>query len=275
MGLNTPILREGDHGPDVTRLQRQLSTAGHTTGIDGLFGPATESALRDYQHLQGLVADGIAGPKTWAMLGGKPLPATLKQADLIEAADTLDIDLAALMAVNEVESRGRGFIGRLPVVLFERHIMYRRLEHNGRNAAELAAAHPRLVNTSPGGYTGGTAENVRLNAARRIDDTSGAESASYGLFQIMGYHATRIGYDSVTAFADAMAQSEAHQLHAFIAFIQADKTLLKSLRAHKWAAFAKRYNGPAYARNDYDHKLAAAHRRHARHLDDAPEARPC
>ena len=64
------ILRPGSTGNDVTRLQAQLAAKGFPVGaIDGNFGPATEAALLNFQKSQGLVADGVAGPRTLTALG--------------------------------------------------------------------------------------------------------------------------------------------------------------------------------------------------------------
>ncbi len=38
-------------------------------GVDGVFGPATERALKRWQRAHGLTADGIAGPQTREALG--------------------------------------------------------------------------------------------------------------------------------------------------------------------------------------------------------------
>ena len=167
------------------------------------------------------------------------------------------------MAVNQVESRGEGFAanGR-PVILFERHVMFERLQANGLSEAEadaLAAKHPALVNRKAGGYIGGTAEHQRLAQAQQLHATAALESASWGLFQIMGYHWQRLGYFDAQHFADTMALSEAAQLDAFVSFIETDTALHKALKGRKWAEFAKRYNGPAYAKNLYDVKLARAY----------------
>jgi len=269
MGLSQKTLRHGDHGPAVEALQQALAAAGHSPGaVDGIFGPGTERALRQYQQAHDLVADGIAGPRTCASLGGADAPQALRQSDLARAADELQIELAAMLAVTEIEARGSGFNGSLPVVLFERHIMRRQLEEHGADAAGLAQKWPMLVNETPGGYRGGTQENVRLAAARHLHNLAGAESASYGLFQIMGFHATRLGWRDAAHFARDMARSEEHQLRAFVRFIQADEALAHALRHRNWTRFAARYNGPAYAQNDYDHKLAAAYRRHRRALTE-------
>ncbi|PGS46819.1 hypothetical protein COC46_20550 [Bacillus sp. AFS041924] len=36
--------------------------------MDGVFGILTEKAVKEFQHKNGLVVDGIVGPKTWAKL---------------------------------------------------------------------------------------------------------------------------------------------------------------------------------------------------------------
>src|SRR5690554_4118721 len=122
------LLRLGDRGPKVIDLQRLLNRRGFALVIDGDFGPKTERAVRDFQRQAGLVVDGIAGPKTFAVLRGGPKGGLLGEDDIIRAAQALGVEPAAIKAVNEVESRGRGFLpdGR-PVILFERHVMRRRL----------------------------------------------------------------------------------------------------------------------------------------------------
>ncbi|HEY6737978.1 MAG TPA: phosphodiester glycosidase family protein [Actinopolymorphaceae bacterium] len=64
-----PTLREGSSGLAVKRLQRALTAAlGRTVGIDGVFGPLTDAAVRDYQRTRELDVDGIVGPDTWGAL---------------------------------------------------------------------------------------------------------------------------------------------------------------------------------------------------------------
>src|SRR5947208_825536 len=65
-----PTLKQGAKGNAVQRLQRALTRAGHQVAADGDFGPGTDRAVRAFQAAQGLSADGIAGPATWAALGG-------------------------------------------------------------------------------------------------------------------------------------------------------------------------------------------------------------
>jgi peptidoglycan hydrolase-like protein with peptidoglycan-binding domain len=49
---------------DIRAMQRKLGVA-----ADGIFGPATERALKRWQRRHGLVADGIAGPQTRSAMG--------------------------------------------------------------------------------------------------------------------------------------------------------------------------------------------------------------
>ena len=65
-----PTLRRGDHNDYVLHWQKYLSLLGFYKGeIDGIFGPATEKAVKEWQSSAGLKPDGIIGPKSWAALG--------------------------------------------------------------------------------------------------------------------------------------------------------------------------------------------------------------
>jgi peptidoglycan hydrolase-like protein with peptidoglycan-binding domain len=64
-----PPLKKG--GPShlsaaVTTLQYLLRAHGYTLEPDGIFGPITDSAVRDFQAKHGLAVDGIVGPMTWS-----------------------------------------------------------------------------------------------------------------------------------------------------------------------------------------------------------------
>ena len=60
------ILRKGSRGSRVRELQKVLGL-----NPDGIFGPATEAAVRKFQQENKLKVDGLVGPKTWEILLNK------------------------------------------------------------------------------------------------------------------------------------------------------------------------------------------------------------
>jgi len=66
------ILRRRSAGEEVKILQRLLVNQGYVLDIDGDFGQATETSVRDYQIKRNLDNDGIVGPETWAALNLPP-----------------------------------------------------------------------------------------------------------------------------------------------------------------------------------------------------------
>jgi len=88
------------------------------------------------------------------------------------------------------------------------------------------------------------------------------ESASWGLFQVMGYQWKPLGYPDVRRYTRLMDDNEGNQLRAFTRSVQVND-LTKYLKGHQWASFASRYNGPGYKTNRYDEKLERAYRRYA------------
>lgn len=60
-------------GEDVRSAQLALIRAGRLRAEpDGVFGPLTRDAVLEFQRREGLAADGIIGPATWARLTGQP-----------------------------------------------------------------------------------------------------------------------------------------------------------------------------------------------------------
>jgi hypothetical protein len=194
----------------------------------------------------------------------KPL---LILADFELAAATLRVPVAAIRAFAEVESRGAGFLmDDRPVILFERHVFRRQLIAQGTNLAtvtDLEQARPDICNKTPGGYGSKTAEWDRLAEAIKINRVAALESASFGMFQIMGFNWKRCGYASVQDLVNAMFKSSAAHLNSFVRFIQSDAKLLKALQAQDWPTCARLYNGANYAINSYDTKLAEAFARYS------------
>ncbi|MET8836036.1 L,D-transpeptidase family protein [Micromonospora sp. NPDC004540] len=70
-----PTLRQGSRGSAVTTLQKRLTALRYDVGgVDGIFGPSTHHAVVAFQKVNGLVRDGIVGPRTWAALDRPVVP---------------------------------------------------------------------------------------------------------------------------------------------------------------------------------------------------------
>jgi N-acetylmuramoyl-L-alanine amidase len=64
-------LSRGDRGKEVLDVQTRLRGQGYQLGregVDGFFGPGTELAVRTFQQVRGLLADGVVGANTWREL---------------------------------------------------------------------------------------------------------------------------------------------------------------------------------------------------------------
>ena len=63
-------------GVDSTNCQtwqRQMANRGWSIGVDGCFGPQSESVCRQFQAEKGLSVDGLVGPNTWAVSWTAPV----------------------------------------------------------------------------------------------------------------------------------------------------------------------------------------------------------
>ncbi len=63
-----PVIRQGNRGVYVRYLQQKLLSKLYPVTVDGIFGPNTESAVKEFQSESGLTSDGIVGRLTWAAI---------------------------------------------------------------------------------------------------------------------------------------------------------------------------------------------------------------
>ena len=185
--------------------------------------------------------------------------------DYAAAATALDLDVATIKAVADVESPGSAFdtLGR-PRILFERHYFHR------LTGGRYDRLHTRISAKASGGYGKFSAQYGKLEEAYALDSDAALSSASWGRFQIMGSNFRAAGFTSVRQFVQALSRSEAAHLKAFVSFVASDKVMIAALRRHDWAAFAKSYNGKGYRQNLYDDKLKSAYEKFAQPASSAP-----
>lgn len=187
--------------------------------------------------------------------------------EIIEAARSVGpqhaIAPAVLLAVAIVETNAVAFAAvadrREPLVRFEGHYFDRLLPGDARKRARAAGlAHPRA----------GAVRNPASQAARwallaraaQIDEAAAYASTSWGLGQVMGAHWQALGYADPLALAAAARRSAEGQFELAARFLKLGG-LHALLERGDQRGFARRYNGPGFARNRYDEKIAAAHAR--------------
>jgi peptidoglycan hydrolase-like protein with peptidoglycan-binding domain len=68
MAATWPTTTTGSKGEDVRTVQHLLAVHGHPVAVDGVFGPATASAVKAFQSSQGLTANGVVDDRTWKEL---------------------------------------------------------------------------------------------------------------------------------------------------------------------------------------------------------------
>lgn len=179
-------------------------------------------------------------------------------------ASTIGLDLASVLAVAQVESGGRtGFQpnGEL-TVLFEAHLFYAELRRAGLNVTALQQKYPNLISPvwNRALYKGGDGENARLKLALTIHP-SAARCASYGMFQILGSNCVSCGFPTAEKFVAYLKTGQIAHVATFLKFVSASPARLRALQQKDWATFARLYNGPAYAQNKYDVKIAQAYQK--------------
>ena len=98
--------QRGSTGAAVKQIQTKLKNWGYYSGgVDGVYGSATEAAVRAFQRKNGLTADGKAGPQTLKALG---------IADA-SASGSAGGDTALLARLISAEARGEPYAGQVAV----------------------------------------------------------------------------------------------------------------------------------------------------------------
>lgn len=274
--MNTVKYRSS--GNEVQFLAEILEKLGYKVKVSTFFGNDIDAAVKDFQRNNNLVVDGIVGLKTWLKLYEKENQIVelndkhLSEIDLVDFASQFNVELAAVKAVNQVESSGKGFlvIGK-PRILFEGHVFWRELKKRNINPNDFLSPENQDIlyeKWTKKYYVGGAGEYTRLEKAAAISDSSDVKdsaycSASWGAFQIMGYHYKNLGYNTISHFVELMNDHEREHLIAFGKFISvasvSGKKLIDWLKEKNWENFALGYNGSGFKKNKYDEKLNAAY----------------
>jgi hypothetical protein len=93
-----------------------------------------------------------------------------------------------------------------------------------------------------------------LAAAISWDRAAALQSTSWGIGQVLGQNFAMVGFADVEAMVTAMSASEDDQLTAVGNLVLASG-LSQPLSTHDWKTFARGYNGPSFAKNNYHGRL--------------------
>ena len=254
------MLRRGSHGPNVRAWQQFLILKGHLppNSDDGIYGPQTERGTASYQRDSGFPIgqiDGIAGPLTLGAAHADGFNGRAEPPDLVrKTAEGLGIDPDLMRAFVKVESGGRA-----DAVRFEPHLAHRKL---GERAAEIPYTPQSRTRrwslvrreTSRGAFDRALAMHDDEQWRRAI-----IESASFGLFQVLGRHL--IDMFGINEAVSAFDQDPELLSHALLAsWFRANPAALRIARSDdpNIEELVAHYNGrgPNVAR--YSAKLRAA-----------------
>lgn len=180
---------------------------------------------------------------------------SLTEADFQLAADQLGVEVAAIKAVVEIEAGKamKGFYAPgVPVVNFDQS-MYKIYAKKAESTAGDKNA------KVPAGLEGRALMKWKKLVDARRKNAQGADMATFwGMFQIGGFNYKRCGCKSIQEFVERMSYSELEQLELFVEFL-ISSDYVKYLKDKDWAKFARKYNGPGYAKRGYHTKMAKAY----------------
>ena len=117
--VQTAVLRQGASGGEVKEVQRRLKQWGYYSGaVDGIYGPATVKAVKEFQRKNGLTVDGIAGRSTFEALGMNDSVRVLdneKSGSSTANSNYTSSDLYLLAKCIYAEARGETYTGQVAV----------------------------------------------------------------------------------------------------------------------------------------------------------------
>lgn len=179
---------------------------------------------------------------------------------IVQSAIADGLEPTAFAAIAQVESGGIATTlvngHQEPLIRFEGHYFDRRL--NPQDQAKARKLH--LSSPKAGDIANPNNQADRwafLNRACSINRNAAYESTSWGIGQVMGAHWEWLGYANVLALVQEVRASVQGQITLMSRFIR-HSNLSQTLNNHEWSSIARHYNGPQYAKNRYDLKLAKA-----------------
>ena len=176
---------------------------------------------------------------------------TLTDDDFRIVADELGVEVAAIKAVVRIEAGPKleGFWA--PGVPVANYVQSLFNKYNGKTKGRKIK--DAKVPTGLSGYA--LKEWTSLTNARKTNADAADMGTYWGMFQIGGFNYKLCGCQTVEEMVNKVCESEFSQLEMFAVFIR-NSGMLDALRKKDWAAFARKYNGPSYAKRGYHTRMA-------------------
>lgn len=176
---------------------------------------------------------------------------TLTDADFAIVAKELGVEVAAIKAVVKIEAgpKLQGFWAPgVPVINYAQSLFN---QYNGKVKGRKIK--DGKVPTGLSGYA--LKEWTSLTNARKINADAADMGTYWGMFQIGGFNYKLCGCKNVEEMVKKVCESELSQLEMFAVFIR-NAGMLESLKKKDWTTFARKYNGPSYAKRSYHTRMA-------------------
>jgi len=199
--IESPIagLAEGARGEAVKALQEALIAAGITPrgGADGMFGPGTVVALREWQTSSGLEASGVVDATTAARLLGGASSAPSADGAVTEDAAVAEADAAVEAMPGDAELLGLAYgdwgdaVAQVQELLIAAGVDV----HGGADGLFGAATRDALsqFQASAGLDVSGRVDEATLSALRSAQSTPVAAAASHPYTQLVGLRPGALG----------------------------------------------------------------------------------
>ena len=167
---NTQTLSSlGSRGQEVRQIQKKLKSLGFYSGsVDGIYGTATQKAVRNFQKNCGITADGVAGPKTLLYLG-------LNTGTSTSTNGYSSNDIYLLAKIIAAEARSESYTGQVAVGA----VVLNRVQHSSfpdsiSGVVYQAGAFSAVRDSNWNVIPGDTAKKAARDAINGWDPTGGA-----------------------------------------------------------------------------------------------------
>ncbi|NWA26141.1 N-acetylmuramidase family protein [Pseudomonas gingeri] len=188
---------------------------------------------------------------------------SLTDSDFQNAATQLGggVSVNIIKAFATVESGGRSGFGpaKLPVIAFEGHL-FRKYTKRKYDQTHPLLSYPYVKKAGPQWQANNKDQTKAwdtMATAFGLDQEAALMSASWGMFQIMGFNFSACGYKTVFEFTAALKINAGNQLKAFLGFCSASPALVKAMKNKDYVGMAMNYNGKDYG--DYDSRIKKAY----------------